>query len=93
MNLFGRSAKPSFAAFATRQRSRKLQLAVMKANTSPKRASFEAMIGKPIGPVFAGELKAGQTFASFKKMDEGAKRMGLGRFFKRPRDYAKGNAK
>ena len=91
MKLFGsRGGKSSFSEFDTRQKSRKLQQVVLKANTPPKRAAFEAMLGKRSSPLFTTELKGAQTFTSFKKMDDGVKRAGLGRFFKRPRDYAKG---
>lgn len=92
MKLFGgKGQKPNFADYDTRQRVRRVQSAVVRANTVRKK-SFEALIGKPKGPVFASELKASQTFASFKKMDEGVKKGGLGKFFKRPRDYAKGES-
>lgn len=93
MKLFGKGPKSVYAQFDTRLKSRRLQQYVLNANTHPKRTSFEAMLGKPRGPQFAAELKAGQTFADFKRMDEGVKRMGLGRFFKRQKDYAKGDAK
>jgi hypothetical protein len=94
MKLFGhKGSKPSFAEFDTRLKARRLQQDVLKANANPKRKSFEAMIGKAPGPQFAAELKTGQTFADFKRMDPSVKRLGLGRFFKLSRDYSKGGTK
>jgi hypothetical protein len=91
MKLFeGRRPKSEFAKFDQRLRARRLQSEVITANSDPRRALYEAMLGKQPSPLFTTEIRSGQRFADFKAMDEGVKRMGLARFFRPVRGWFKG---